>query len=381
MSALPDPKMVVFYTWQSDLPAKVNRFLIRDALHDARDGLAKEPINLVIKIDEATRDISGSPNIVEAIFKKIRVADVFVCDLSKVCEIQNEKGEARKFCNPNAAIELGYAIRVLGWERIILVFNTAYGKVPGDLPFDAQGQLAFTYHCKADLDKGGKPTAECKQLIKKSASSLKILLSDAIKLVARNNPQRPADKEAKTPAEIKRAKDLMQLGQVFRWIHLNMLNSFINDLANQGWISYTAHHFWECLSATINSPTFHLHDKTLRKLVIAFAQAWSKCFRHLASMDIHPSGKVAYFRLPGDMWVSKAQEKEYRFTIAQPAVLRPALDELLHYVREEYPEFDLIKPAAAEREAYRETEKEDIQMMKDIWKANDEVDRGLPPSA
>ena len=123
----------VFYSWQSDLPKEGNERLIRAALDAALAELnGDHDLHLNAARDEATRDLPGSPNIAEAIFAKIRQAEVFVCDLSKVAEVTNEAGERRNYCNPNVAIELGYAIRVLGWERIVLVFNTAYGKLPGD---------------------------------------------------------------------------------------------------------------------------------------------------------------------------------------------------------------------------------------------------------
>ena len=54
---------------------------------------------------------------------------MFVCDLTKVAEVRNEAGETRTHCNSNVAIELGYAVRVLGWNRIIIVFNEAYGVI------------------------------------------------------------------------------------------------------------------------------------------------------------------------------------------------------------------------------------------------------------
>jgi len=42
---------------------------------------------------------------------------------------------ARGCPNPNVLIELGYAAKALGWDRLILVLNTAYGP-PDELPFD-----------------------------------------------------------------------------------------------------------------------------------------------------------------------------------------------------------------------------------------------------
>ncbi len=112
----------VFYSWQSDLPERANAQLIRSALLETATTLAEDE-NQSIKLicDEATRDVPGSPDIVDSIFEKIQRADVFVCDISKVHETLTPDGEVRKFCNPNVAIELGYAVRELGWSRVILL--------------------------------------------------------------------------------------------------------------------------------------------------------------------------------------------------------------------------------------------------------------------
>jgi hypothetical protein len=47
--------------------------------------------------------------------------------------------------NPNVLIELGYALPAVGDERVILVFNTAYGEFK-QLPFDLKMRRALPYH-------------------------------------------------------------------------------------------------------------------------------------------------------------------------------------------------------------------------------------------
>lgn len=86
----------------------------------------------------------GSPEIVATIFKKIDEAAVFVADVTPVVVSANGKHMA----NPNVLIELGYAKKALGPDRIILVWNTAITdcKVE-DLPFDLRhrrGPLSFS---------------------------------------------------------------------------------------------------------------------------------------------------------------------------------------------------------------------------------------------
>ena len=59
------------------------------------------------------------------IYKKIDSADIFVADVT----IINPEYTGRKTPNPNVMIELGYAIKALGWQRILLLYNGDYGDV------------------------------------------------------------------------------------------------------------------------------------------------------------------------------------------------------------------------------------------------------------
>jgi hypothetical protein len=111
-------KAIIFYSWQSDLPNATNRGFIQRALEDAikvlhvDDAVAVEPV-----FDRDTQGQSGSPNIAETIFRKIDGATVFVADVS----IIGPAGEShRPTPNPNVLVELGYALKTLGGERVIL---------------------------------------------------------------------------------------------------------------------------------------------------------------------------------------------------------------------------------------------------------------------
>jgi len=124
----------VFWSWQSDRPARETRSLIREALVKAIDRIAVEfdeagrP-----EIDHDTRGAAGSPDIVATILTKIDRAGVFVADVTPIAISENGKHIA----NPNVLIELGYAKRALGTERVITVWNTAFTDArPEDLPSD-----------------------------------------------------------------------------------------------------------------------------------------------------------------------------------------------------------------------------------------------------
>ena len=133
----------VFYSWQSDSDRTTNKDFILKALEAAAltlGGSESHP-DLKVYIDEATRDEAGSPNIPETILKKIAACDAFVCDVTTI----NPDYAGRRVPNPNAAYELGYAVAMFGWSRVILVFNEAIGKFPDDLPFDFDRHRAKNY--------------------------------------------------------------------------------------------------------------------------------------------------------------------------------------------------------------------------------------------
>lgn len=117
-------KKTVFYSWQSDSPNGTNRTLIENALKDAAKEIAgDESINIEPVIDRDVQGTAGAVDIAATIFAKIAKADVFVADVSLVLN-----GKKRSSPNPNVLIELGYALRALGHERIVLVFTRLRAK-------------------------------------------------------------------------------------------------------------------------------------------------------------------------------------------------------------------------------------------------------------
>ena len=139
-------KRTVFYSWQSDLPNSCNRGFIQQALENAAaaivadDTVAIEPV-----VDRDTQGVPGSPEIASTIFAKITAADVFVADIS----IVSRPAEGRPAPNPNVLIELGYALKALGHERIILIFNRVFGKIE-ELPFDLRMRRVLLYEMPAE---------------------------------------------------------------------------------------------------------------------------------------------------------------------------------------------------------------------------------------
>jgi hypothetical protein len=108
--------------------------LIRDAAKEAIKQIGKDSsLEESPRLDHDTQGVSGMPEIVGTIFKKIENCDVFLADLTFVGKTE----EGKLLSNPNVLLELGYAARCIGWERIICVLNEAYGSAD-DLIFDVK---------------------------------------------------------------------------------------------------------------------------------------------------------------------------------------------------------------------------------------------------
>ena len=134
----------VFYSWQSDLPNATNRGFIQTALEAATRTLREDgSVQVEPVLDRDTAGVPGSPDISSTIFGKIDQALIFVGDVSIVN--QGTKQVRRLTPNPNVLIELGYALKVLGPHRIIMVMNTAFGAVE-ELPFDLRLKRVLTYN-------------------------------------------------------------------------------------------------------------------------------------------------------------------------------------------------------------------------------------------
>ncbi|WP_068776980.1 hypothetical protein [Paenibacillus sp. FJAT-26967] len=150
-------KRSIFYSWQSDLPNNQNRGFIESCISASVKELSKlQDFHIELNLDRDTKNELGTPDIVNTIFKKIDKSQLFIADIS----IINSNSDGRKTPNPNVLLELGYAAKVLGWEKIICIFNSDYGDF-NDLPFDLRFRRPLSYSLK------GKERLEIKDMITK----------------------------------------------------------------------------------------------------------------------------------------------------------------------------------------------------------------------
>lgn len=158
----------IFYSWQSDTPARENRNFIEQALKGAlkrlkSDAELTDAIRAAeLMLDKDTSGIPGSPPIAETILRKIEECSVFVADLTYIGEslagFKKDDKPKRLISNPNVLIEYGYALRTHSYLGVIGVINTAYGyDHMNQLPFDLRHlRWPITYSLKDKSDPDAK---------------------------------------------------------------------------------------------------------------------------------------------------------------------------------------------------------------------------------
>lgn len=131
----------IFFSWQTDLDSKNHRNFIEKCIKKSIKSLNKEKeLNVFLEYDRDTIGIHGSPDITSTIFNKIDKCTLYIADVSNI--LQNQ---TRSFPNPNVLVELGYAINILGWEKIICFFDVNTGSIE-NLPFDIRQKRILTFN-------------------------------------------------------------------------------------------------------------------------------------------------------------------------------------------------------------------------------------------
>jgi hypothetical protein len=187
VSVEDDMSTTVFYAWQSDQPGSTTRNLIQRALEDASQAIRDDiTIDVDPRLDKDTAGVPGSPDIVATIFEKIDRASVFVADVTLI----TADAAARPSPNPNVLIELGYALKVLGWERVVLVMNTAYGP-PGALPFDIRQRRTMTFSVQETDQQKAEPRRALQKTLEVAVRAALAVAEQAKR--APPPPRHPAD--------------------------------------------------------------------------------------------------------------------------------------------------------------------------------------------
>jgi hypothetical protein len=138
-SAIKDKNTIcIFYSWQSDIDEE--RKIIWKGFNSLKKHLSEKGKTLVVESD--MRGTSGSQDIPNTLFNKIREADIFLADVNLVGLSMYRDDEMP---NSNVMIELGFAAAVLGWDRVLLAMNIKSHKIE-QLPFDIRQRSILWYH-------------------------------------------------------------------------------------------------------------------------------------------------------------------------------------------------------------------------------------------
>jgi hypothetical protein len=138
----------IFFSWQSSRNPQEGRNLIERALKIAIENLSEDAalegaIRDGLDLDKDTKNVPGNPPIFDTILAKIDRAAIFVPDLTSVAK----REDGQLIPNPNVLIEYGWALKSIGYHRIVPVMNIAYGDPrAASLPFDmAHLRFPMTY--------------------------------------------------------------------------------------------------------------------------------------------------------------------------------------------------------------------------------------------
>ena len=142
------------------------------------------------EVDHDTQNTAGMADIIATILDKISQSAVFVADVTPV----GKAGDGKALPNPNVLIELGWAMKALGTERIIAVLNTASGFRTDDLPFDIRHRRILPYHLEEGADSPTRVAAK-KSFTAGLTDALKINLAEHIQeiVAAAVIPETPAN--------------------------------------------------------------------------------------------------------------------------------------------------------------------------------------------
>ena len=169
----------IFYSWQSDLDSRTNRGFIRSALDGAARSAVVEDANREFRVESDTQGVPGAPDVKQTILAKIEGASIFVADVSLI----NTGSSKRPLTpNPNVMFELGFAVHVIGWNRIILVVNLATGAIE-DLPFDIRMHRPLIYTAAPGTSELSAARSELRE---KLARAIEVIAAVPLPIVSKN---------------------------------------------------------------------------------------------------------------------------------------------------------------------------------------------------
>lgn len=318
----------IFFSWQSDLNPEVTTRAIRSALRAAMTDVEKDhPVDIVL--DEATRNVSGSPYIPYAVADKISKADLFVGDITTVIRREGQSGKS--FPNPNVTFELGIAAAELGWNRIIMLFNSALAALD-DLPFDFDRHRISKFEFPADDNQH-----------KRHADNLRKLAHAAIAQIVADDPKRPRELQEIPPEKIKRSRDIDNLRLFLDRVNTDYLEEHILDLPN--YLNYSAVMMCGEVEELQGKSHFRFYDPDLGAAINGIIESLQETLKHSGHYRETSNLFRQSFGQPGDLdiFVSEDQTRVLKEINAARRQLKFHLDRLIDIVRERYVEVNITE--------------------------------------
>lgn len=319
----------IFYSWQSDSDSSTNKILIRDAVKQAIKSYKKEKCDLDLRVDSDTQGLTGTPDIIAEIFKKIDSCSVFVADISIINP--NDKN-TRKTCNPNVLLELGYAAKRLGWNRVICVFNSHFGKVE-DLPFDLRGRKPFIYDIGPGLSES--------DLEKKKQFVYETMVHHVRAILNSKEPiEEQVVEERKTTDEIKRERDIRTLNEILGDVSTSAIEGHIHLFRQKEVVPNSIfHHFYNFMNYT-ESASFYVYDVELKEKILDLWNKLAATLNH--GEDFIADDNCDYYRLFRGSWqYADKYEAVAKIIHSEINELDSSLREFVNFVSENYIEVDL----------------------------------------
>jgi hypothetical protein len=331
----------IFFSWQSDLDQELTTRAIRGALRAAMTEVESDhPVD--ITLDEATSNVSGAPYIPYALADKISKADIFVGDITTIVRLAGQTGKSLP--NANVTFELGIASAEIGWNRIIMLFNTALATFE-DLPFefDRHRISKFVISSGTNTRKGQEGT-------------LKKLIHSAIAQIIADDPKRPRELKELPPEQIKRARDMENLVWFLQRIHTGYLDQHIHDMPS--YLNYAAVMMCSGLEELLQRSDFLFYDSDLTAAVKGITDSLEETLNYPGEYRETSNPYRQSFGRPGDMDLhNEEQARTWNKINSARKQLKQHLNRLIAVVRERYIEIDIDKTNVVFAKTYASIEK------------------------
>ncbi|WP_157790883.1 hypothetical protein [Bradyrhizobium elkanii] len=318
----------IFFSWQSDLDQEITTRAIRAAIRSAMSAVENDyPVDIVL--EEATSNVSGSPYIPYALADKICKADIFVGDITTVIRLAGQTGKSLP--NANVTFELGIASAELGWNRIIMLFNTALAELE-DLPFDFDRHRISKFGFTAD------PKAR-----KSHESDLRKLAQVAIAQIVTDDPKRPRELQEIPPEQIKKSRDIENLRWFLHRINTAYLDHHIVQMP--AYLEYSAIIMCDGVDELRGRSDFLFYDPDLTAVTDGVIESLRATLAHSGRYRDTNNPYRQAFGHPGDMdlLVDDEQKRAWDEIDAARRQLKAHLEKLIALVRERYIEVDIDK--------------------------------------